>query len=135
MTKIRVIPFGYQMKNGKIVIHTDEAEAVQEIFSVYLSGKTSQQISDAMLIPYGDDVVWSDSYVRKILNNTIYLGTEQYSRLIEPELFEAVQKLKRSKAHCLHKIPEDMTAIRSLSACKECGQKLYRFGGIKKPER
>ena len=133
MTKVRIIPFGYQMKNGKMLIQPDEAEAVQEIFREYLSGKTLQQIMNGMLIPYQNGIAWNVSHIRTILQNTVYSGTEIYPMLIEPEIFKSVQKLRHSKAH-LNKVSEEVKAVRDLAVCSVCGEKLLRYGGVKKRE-
>ena len=36
---IRIILFGYQIQDGELVIQPQEATAVRQIFSLYLSGE------------------------------------------------------------------------------------------------
>lgn len=44
----RKIPFGYQVRNGRINCHPEEAELVRAIFSRYLLGGSYSQIADEM---------------------------------------------------------------------------------------
>lgn len=44
----RKIPFGYQVQNGRINCHPEEAELVRAIFSRYLLGGSYSQIADEM---------------------------------------------------------------------------------------
>ena len=36
MKKIRYIPYGYTMRNGRTVISTEEAEVIRDIFKAYV---------------------------------------------------------------------------------------------------
>ena len=42
MKKIRYIPYGYTMRNGRTVIAQDEAMVIREIFSAYINGASLQ---------------------------------------------------------------------------------------------
>jgi hypothetical protein len=44
----RKTPFGYQIQNGRITCHPEEAESVRYIFSHYLLGSSYNQIADEM---------------------------------------------------------------------------------------
>ena len=48
MAKNRVIPFGYCMKNGKIMVDFKESKAVVKIFEEYLGGNSLLQIAKLM---------------------------------------------------------------------------------------
>ena len=43
--KNRKIPYGYEMKNGAVVINGAEAETVKNIFSEYLNGLVLKDIA------------------------------------------------------------------------------------------
>ena len=131
MTQNRMIPFGYMMKNGRITIHPEESIVVVQIFNDYLSGKSLQDLVEQMQIPYSEHTEWNFKQIWHILNNQKYLGTEIYPQLIESEIFEAVQKLKSSKATFNNKVPEHIAEIRKLTVCSDCGKKVYRYGGAK----
>ena len=44
----RKMPYGYQIQNGVIVTQSQEAAGVKRIFSLYLAGKSRDQIADAL---------------------------------------------------------------------------------------
>ena len=55
MKKNRFIPYGYTMRNGKMVIEKTEAEVIRRIFSAYIEGASLREIADfltAQQVPY-----------------------------------------------------------------------------------
>ena len=40
------ILYGYQIQNGELTIHPQEAERVVRIFTLYLTGISQQQVAD-----------------------------------------------------------------------------------------
>lgn len=130
----RMIPFGYCMRNGVIETEPTEAETVRKIFQAYLDGKSQRQIAEAVKVPYDGENVWKISYVSRILNHSLYIGTDVYPRLIEPDLFDRVQREKASRCRWSCAIPKEIAFVRSLSACKECGHRLRRYGGNQRAE-
>ena len=48
MKKIRYIPYGYTMRNGRTVISTEEAEIIREIFKAYLDGASLKAIAEEL---------------------------------------------------------------------------------------
>ena len=57
MKKIRYIPYGYTMRNGRTVIAQDEAMVIREIFSAYINGASLQSIAELLTerkIPYSE---------------------------------------------------------------------------------
>lgn len=124
MPKNRTIPFGYMMKDGQIQANPEEVLAVMTIFSEYLSGKSLNEISAQMEVPYNDCLKWNKNMVKRILENEKYLGTSEYPQLISVEIFRAVNEKKTSKATCV--ISDELQEVRNLTFCKECSQKLFR---------
>ena len=43
--KKRYLPFGYAVRDGNIVVDTEQRTIVQNIFTAYLAGNTFQQIA------------------------------------------------------------------------------------------
>ena len=134
MARNRLLPFGYRMENGEIKAHPIEAPAVAKLYSDYLSGMSLHALSDRMTVPFSEGAAWNDQRVYAVLKNKNYLGTDTFPRLIEPELFEAVQRMRSSKSHLHTELPEEITAIRKLTVCKECGGRVLRYGGVKRAE-
>lgn len=48
MKKIRYIPYGYTMRNGRTVISTEEAEVIRDIFKAYLNGASLKAIAEEL---------------------------------------------------------------------------------------
>ena len=58
MKKIRYIPYGYTMRNGRTVISIEEAEIIREIFKAYLDGASLKAIAEP---PHGIKPVSQES--------------------------------------------------------------------------
>ena len=91
----RKIPFGYQVQNGRINCHPEEAELVRAIFSRYLLGGSYSQIADEMTqqgVRYHQHTAqWNKHMVKRILENERYLGMDGYPQLVTDEEFLAVR--------------------------------------------
>lgn len=129
MAKNRKIPFGYMMQNGVIVANPKEVLAVVTIFSQYLSGMSMDEIAKSMTVPYQEGKTWNKNMVKRILENEKYKGTDKYPQLISQETYERVNAKRISKATSLCVISEELSGIRNLTVCAECGCRLFRKGG------
>lgn len=62
----RKLPFGYKMVMGEIVVHPQEAQAVQGIYARYLAGASFNDITDHLKEkgpPYDADKPWNKNMV------------------------------------------------------------------------
>lgn len=138
MDKKRTIPFGYCMKNGEITTEPQEVYAIVTIFSEYISGKSLLQIAKLMVsekIRYNaDSDKWNKNMVKRIIENEKYLGSGKYPQIIDDEVFRKANEKRLKKATSLNLIQEDLRAIRNVTYCAECGQRLSRIGGNTKYE-
>ena len=48
MKKIRSLPFGYSIANGRIVIDNAEAEVIREIFDEYTAGASMKTLAERL---------------------------------------------------------------------------------------
>ena len=75
MKKIRYIPYGYTMRNGRTVISTEEAEIIREIFKAYLDGASLKAIAEELTgrqIPYTQrTTTWDKARIARIIDNAI----------------------------------------------------------------
>ena len=130
MLKNRVIPFGYCMKNGEITTEPKEVYAVATIFSEYLNGSSLLQIAKLMeseKIRYNSDSDhWNKNMVKRIIENEKYLGTDKYPQLIDEDIFRQANEKRVRKANSLCTISEDLSEIRKVTYCAECGEKVFR---------
>ena len=94
MKKIRYIPYGYTMRNGRTVIAQDEAAVIREIFSAYINGASLQSIAELLTerkIPYSERTdVWDKARIARIIGNAKYIGDG-----------ESVSRFARNTVDCL----------------------------------
>ncbi len=82
--------FGYQVIDGKLAIHPEQAEIVKEIFRMFLSGSTQRAIAHHLnaqgvihpLGPDGEGVnrLWHEATISKLLRDTVYAGTFRWRK-------------------------------------------------------
>ena len=125
----RKIPFGYQVRNGRINCHPEEAELVRAIFSRYLLGGSYSQIADEMArqgVRYHQHTAqWNKHMVKRILENERYLGMDGYPQLVTDEEFLAV-RLRRGEQNTYAPYPSEIIPIRDKAVCALCGEKMAR---------
>lgn len=130
MPKNRVLPFGYYMRNGEIDTEPKEVYAVSTIFSEYLKGSSLLQIAKLMeseKIRYtADSEKWNKNMVKRIIENERYLGTDKYPQIIDENIFKQANEKRVRKATSLNLMCDDVQAVRKLTYCAECGEKLFR---------
>lgn len=116
---------GYKFIDGEVVIDEEEAKVVKYIFNKYLSGTSVRALSNELL--YADH-----KKVGKILDNKIYLGDELYPQLIETDLFNRVQDLRKKnvqenkRASCIGNSRAEYIFSNKLK-CGLCGNILRKY--------
>ena len=112
----RKLPFGYKMVMGEIVVHPQEAQAVQGIYARYLTGASFNDITDHLKEkgpPYDADKPWNKNMVARILEDGRYAGTERFPAILSAEqLQEAAQR--RSERKPAVQITEAQKTLRRL---------------------
>lgn len=81
----RKLPFGYKMVMGEIIIHPQEAQAVQGIYARYLAGASFNDITDHLKEkgpPYDADKPWNKNMVGRILEDSRYIGTDRFPAIL-----------------------------------------------------
>ena len=93
------IAFGYNRNYG-IESNPGQAGCVRLIFTYYDEGKSLAEIKgilEGMSIPSPQNKkVWGKQTISNILSNPHYLGSEDYPKIIEQDLFDRVQARKAS---------------------------------------
>ena len=132
MTK-RIVPYGYAIENGRYTLEAEEAAAVQQIYSLYLTGESYARIADSLNHSgpayHPEHPLWNKHIVKRILENSKYTGQQGYPQIIDPVQFSAVQVLIASKSasQSRKEKAEDEPLWKYLSCT--CGRKLCRTGG------
>ena len=129
--KNRTLPYGYEVRNGAICECAAEAKIVRRLFSSYAEGQSFQDLSlslQAEGVPYhGGDVNWSKNKVARIINSSLYLGTEKYPPLVGEALYD---RAAAKKPACgMTKETGRTKAIWRISRCACCGGKIRVVSG------
>lgn len=105
----RKILYGYQFKGGLLVPVNTEAQVVRNVFIQYGSGLSYQRIADTLSrasIPYSHDCpAWNKHKIKRMLEDSRYIGRAGYPPIISDELFQAVQDIIRSKQPTKQELP------------------------------
>lgn len=128
--KNRRFPYGYEMRNGVIVLHTKEANIVKQIFSQYLNGENLKNIAERLtenqieFLPgeYG----WNKSRIKRMIEDKRYIGNDTYPTIIGENIFQQTNTEKNSRRTNISPI---VTAEKKLLThkviCTNCGRKLF----------
>ena len=102
MKRKRYLPFGYQMKEGQLVPHPQEASLVKEFFRKYLEGVSLNglaKIASLQGIPYREDApAWNKNAVSRLLQDSRYTGNERFPAILPEEIFQKAAALHTAKA-------------------------------------
>lgn len=148
-------PFGYRLRDQRLVIEPSEAETVKRIFALYLSGNGTNTIAAIMNREAAEGKThWTTTMVRYLLTNEKYIGDsltqktytpqtfplrnipnkgelDQYyaeathDPIISREDFETVGRMLRSRGETT-KAPPIERLLTKMLVCDECGWS-YRY--------
>ncbi len=127
----RWILFGYQVENNKYVVVSREAAVVQRIFDLYISGTTLQNIANiftAEKTPYNEaKCTWNKNMISRIIENSHYVGDNEYPQIISNEIFETANNRKNNLGGRREKDSPEIKYIKSVLRCSNCGGKVRRL--------
>ena len=91
-----LIPYGYKMNNGQIIVHSEHAEVIRKIFSLRLNRVSSNAIANYLnehKLWKSSGLSWYHHDVSKILKDGRYCGENDYPRIISQKTFDETQKI------------------------------------------
>lgn len=129
-------PKGYKYIDGKLEVDLYEAKQVQEVFELFLSGKSVNAVSHIMTDKYKNNL-WSNSNkITNCIRNSIYIGKVKFNgieyngehqAIISNEQYARANYLLNSPQRQANITPTQKTPFRagymlsSLVYCKWCG--------------
>lgn len=128
--KNRRFPYGYEMENGQIIICNTEAETVKYIFSEYIKGSNLNKISEFLTNRKTEYLpgkyTWNKSRVKRIIEDSRYLGDDTYSAIIDSDTFRKANNEKSNRRTNMTPVvcAENKPLFRSV-ICGKCGEKLF----------
>jgi hypothetical protein len=108
MNRNRYTPFGYEYRQGVLMPHPLEADAVREIYTLYVIGSSYTAIAARMTasgIMYHAGADWNKHMVKRILENPRYGGADGYPTIIDQDTTERVASVKAIKPSCKPRTP------------------------------
>ena len=93
-------PFGYVIVDGRPKVHETEAARLTTLYSSYLLGLSRESAAEVAGIKA------NHTEVKRMLQNVHYLGDDVYPRIIEDDIFNAVQAER-------HGLPAQLLARRA----------------------
>lgn len=130
------MPIGYRMAEGKIQIDKEKAKIVRMVFRDYVSGISTYALAKKLTamgaLNANQKPSWNHGSIGKILENTRYLGDDFYPAMIEPELFQQVQKYRETQRSQLGRIaqPNSMqngNVFTGKLRCGKCGEVFRKY--------
>ena len=94
----RLIPYGYKMENGVLLVNEEEAVQIRRIFEMRVNAMGVYAIGKMLCeeqIPFFSDT--RDKAIKKasaILYKPIYTGAKGYPAIVDKETFDKVQIMK-----------------------------------------
>lgn len=130
----RKILYGYQIQYGELAIIQQEAEVVQRIATLYLSGLSYQKISDTLnheAIPFSAEApLWNKHKVKRLLENPRYTGTDGYPSIMNQDDFNAIQRIIQEKTFNYTRAEvRPAQYLKKYLLCGSCHGRLLGTGG------
>lgn len=125
----RMVPFGYQMTEGRVRIHPQESVFVAEVFAGYLTGVSPAKLADRLNtggIRFSNTSPnWNKCRLYRMLADERYAGEEEYPQIISKEQLAAAKA--QIECNRTYRAPEDEIArgISGKMVCA-CGGTLKR---------
>lgn len=130
----RKILYGYQIHDGALAIVPEEQRVVRMVYTLYNAGASYQIISDVLNrqnIPFSPEApLWNKHKVKRVLENTRYIGKDGYPVMIDESDFQAVQE-KISEKGVKYQAQGKVTPLDRLKPYFRCtcNGKMVRLGG------
>lgn len=126
----RSIPFGYQYQNGVLAAHPQESQTVQAVFTAYLSGEPLSKIAAHLTAKLEEYLPgcwhWDKARVKRILDNTKYIGNGEYPPIIKEKDFQMAHQQKESANTNRQPVDEDVKLFKGMTHCHHCGGIMVR---------
>ena len=97
----RKILYGYQIRDGALVIVPEEQQTIRMAFTLYIAGTSYQAVADALNhqnIPYCPEApLWDKHKVKRLLENPRYTGKDGFPAAVDADTFQAARKKAEEK--------------------------------------
>ena len=151
-------PFGYDVKNKKLIINKEESECVKKVYKMYRDGKSTMEIKTYLDIktefePKRSKSGWNLGTIQKMLGSTLYKGVQKWEwkemvsgkqkivdtillktpKVIPNKLWDEVQHKLLDNLRVRSNEKTYHSLLDNLIYCKSCGVKLSSREGVSNP--
>lgn len=135
--KNRRFPYGYEMKNGVIVVCPSEADILRQIFADYIGGAFLKAIADRLTADKVEylpgEYGWNKNRIKRIIEDKRYMGTDTYEPIIDEDTFLKANSAKDSRrTHVVGTVNADNRPLTKAACCGRCGAKLSHKANLAK---
>ena len=135
--KNRRFPYGYEMKNGVIVVCPSEADILRQIFADYIGGAFLKAIADRLTADKVEylpgEYGWNKNRIKRIIEDRRYMGTDTYEAIIDEDTFIKANSAKDSRrTHVVGTVTADNRSLIKVTCCGRCGAKLSHKANLAK---
>ena len=100
--RYRKLRFGYYIRDGKILLHPIESEAVRRSYELYLQNRSYLDIAgwlqEEKIAYCPGDYNWDKNMVKRMLEFEGYCGNTMYPAIIKRETWQMAQNIRQRKA-------------------------------------
>ena len=129
--KLRMVPYGYRMNNGKIIPDKNEATVVRKIFDLYIGGKSLKAIADSLtaenVLIFEGNTIWNKNRIKRILEDERYIGTNSYPPILSDDLFVRAKKVSEEKSFTVEPCSPLIGFLKRRVICEQCGEHCRRL--------
>lgn len=135
--KNRRFLYGYEMKNGVIVVCPSEADILRQIFADYIGGAFLKAIADRLTADKVEylpgEYGWNKNRIKRIIEDKRYMGTDTYEPIIDEDTFLKANSAKDSRrTHVVGTVNADNRPLTKAACCGRCGAKLSHKANLAK---
>ena len=133
----RRFPYGYEMKNGVIVVCPSEADILRQIFADYIGGAFLKVIADRLTAEKVEylpgEYSWNKNRIKRIIEDERYMGTDTYEPIIDKDTFLEANSAKDSRrTHVVGTVNAYNRPLTKVACCGRCGANLAHKANLAK---
>ena len=128
--KIRNMPFGYCIRDGKLCVDERDSSTVRMIFEGYIKNASYQKLAEMLEqrgIPYTPEKRWNKNIIARILKDRHYIGDEEYPPIITQDVFQCAEAANTWSCGSSEQT-RLIKNMRALVRCSMCGGTMVRNG-------
>ena len=131
MKKTRFIPYGYTIRDGRLIVEHTEATIIRNIFKEYINGASLKEIASELTqlkVPYTEKTdIWDKARIARIIDNSKYIGDGEFDPIIDENIYtDAVTAKTARQRNTVRSECDGINLLRNRVKCGICGSPMVR---------